>query len=63
MTRLEKAALNHAAEEIRYQRSPQAKIDAAFDRKRRIQADKKAGHSPACGIMKCHPSCPSLRCD
>lgn len=62
MTRSEKAALNHAAEWLRYSRSPQAKRDAAADTRRRAQADRKAGHTPACGLMKCAHSCPTLRC-
>lgn len=63
MNGLEKAALGHAAEWIKYSRSPQARRDAAQDRKRRIAADKKAGHSTLCGLNKCHPSCPSLTCN
>lgn len=62
MNRLERAALSHAAEHLRYQRSPQARKDAEADRARRIKADKAAGHSPLCGLTQCHASCPSLRC-
>lgn len=62
MTRTEKAALAHAAEWLRYSRSPQATRDAAADLVSRAKADRKAGHSTMCGLDKCHPSCPSLRC-
>jgi len=62
MNRLEAAALRHAAEWLRYSRSPQARLDAAADAARRAQADKAAGHSPRCGLLRCHPDCPSLRC-
>lgn len=57
MHSLEKAALKHAAEWLRYVRSPQAKIDLERDKKRRAAADRKAGHSPLCSFTKCHPSC------
>jgi hypothetical protein len=57
MNRLEKDSLKHAAEWLRYSRSPQALLDAEQDRLRRIEGDKKAGHSPLCSLTKCHPSC------
>lgn len=57
MTRLERAALDHAKEWLRYQSSPQAKRDAEIDRKRRAERDKAAGHLPTCGILKCSPHC------
>jgi len=59
---LEKAALKNASEWLRYSRSPQARLDAERDAAKRVKADRKAGHSPLCGIMKCHETCPSLRC-
>lgn len=62
MTRMEQAALRHVAEYHRYTNSPQARIDAERDRARRIAADKKAGHTPMCGLLKCHHSCPKLAC-
>lgn len=61
MDGLERAALKHAAEWLRYSRSPQARHDAEQDRKARIQADKKSGHTPMCGLMECHPSCTHQR--
>lgn len=57
MNGMEKAALNHAAEWLRYSRSPQARRDADQDRQRRLVADRATGHSPACTLTKCHPSC------
>jgi hypothetical protein len=63
MNRMEKAALSHAAEWLRYSRSPQAKLDFQVDVRRREALTRKQGHIPQCGILKCHPDCPSLRCD
>lgn len=57
MSPAERNALKHAAEELAYRRSPQAKADAAADRARRDSADRKAGHLPTCGILKCAPGC------
>ena len=54
---LERAALKHAADELRYQRSPQAAIDRLADGARRAEADKKAGHLLTCGLMRCAPGC------
>lgn len=53
----ERAALQHAADELAYRRSPQAKIDAEADRARRERADRAAGHLPTCGLLKCDPKC------
>jgi hypothetical protein len=63
MRRLEAAALRHAAAQLRYQRSAQAKRDREADATRRAQADRAAGHLPACGLLRCCPSCPTLRCE
>jgi hypothetical protein len=57
LTTLERAALQHAAAEQAYRRSPQARRDAVADRDRRAAADRKAGHSPACTLAKCAPDC------
>jgi hypothetical protein len=54
---LEVAALQHAAAELNYQRSPQAARDRRADASRRAAADKKAGHLPTCGLMRCAPGC------
>lgn len=62
MNRMEKAALNHAAEWLRYSRSPQAKRDLAADIARREALSRKQGHLPSCGLLKCRPECPSLVC-
>lgn len=58
---LERAALEHAREELAYQRSPQAAKDREADAVRRAAADRKAGHSPACGLTTCAPCCPSRK--
>lgn len=57
MNTAERNALKHAADELTYRRSPQAKADAAADQQRREAADRKAGHLPTCGILKCAPGC------
>ena len=58
MTSMERAALNHAAEWLRYSRSARALLDADRDRRRRATADAAAGHSPNCTLVKCFPPCP-----
>lgn len=57
MTRLEKAALAHAAEWLRYAKSPQARRDLEQSKATRALADRKAGHSALCSLTKCHPTC------
>lgn len=61
MNRLEVAALRHAADWLRYSRSPQAKRDMAIEAVNMAKADKANGHTPQCGLMKCSPNCPSIR--
>jgi hypothetical protein len=58
---MEQASLAHAADELRYRRSGQAAKDLAADIARRDALTKAQGHSLKCGILKCHPECPSLR--
>ena len=60
MRSMEKAALDHAAAELRYRRSQKARDDLAADKARRNALTKSQGHSLKCGILKCHPECPSL---
>lgn len=57
MNQMEKASLNHAAEWLRYQKSPKAKDDLAADITRRTRLTIAQGHSTKCGILKCHPEC------
>ena len=57
MTRMEKAALAHVVDWKKYQRSPQYAADLRQSRAAREAQDIKAGHSPACSLTKCHPSC------
>ncbi len=57
MTKMERAALDHARDWLRYQNSPQYRLDVAVDRKRRESADKAAGHLPSCSLTKCSPDC------
>lgn len=61
-TTMEQAALGHAADELRYQRSQKARDDLAADIARRDRLTLAQGHSLKCGILKCHPECPRLRC-
>ena len=62
MNRMEKASLHHVAEWMRYSKSPQYLRDLKADIAQREAIDRKAGHSPKCGLLKCHPSCGTLRC-
>ena len=57
MNRMEKAALQHVREELRYRQSAQALNDLAADIAKRAKLDRAQGHSPKCGILKCHPDC------
>jgi hypothetical protein len=57
MNKFEKAALEHVAAELKYQRSTQAAADRIKDMDRRARADRKLGHSPKCTLTKCHPEC------
>jgi hypothetical protein len=57
MNKMERAALQHVRSELRYQQSKRARIDRAADIARRAKIDRALGHSPKCGILKCHPDC------
>lgn len=59
MNQMERQSLKHAADWLRYSKSPEYKMDASIDKERRAASDKKSGHSPACSLTKCHPNCPS----
>lgn len=48
------------AEEARYSRSQRSALDNLIDKQRRVQADISNGHSPRCGLLRCHPTCPRL---
>jgi len=61
MTKMEQAALDHVRAELRYQRSSRARNDLAADIARRARIDRMQGHSPKCGILKCHPDCKAER--
>lgn len=61
MQQMEQAALNHAADELRYQRSQKARNDLAADTARRNRLTITQGHSLKCGIMKCHPECKRVK--
>jgi hypothetical protein len=50
MTRMEQSSLQHAKEELEYQRSPQAATDLAADKARRAALDKKVGATPGQGF-------------
>jgi hypothetical protein len=57
MNQMERTALNHAAEWLRYQKSQKARDDLAADITRRNRLTINQGHSLKCGILKCHPEC------
>jgi hypothetical protein len=61
MNPMEKKALQHAADELRYRKSKQARIDAENDKRRREAADIKAGHLPQCSLLRCAPTCPRCK--
>jgi len=61
MSQLEKMSLKHAMDEIAYQRSKQAVIDLEAGKLARAAADRKAGHTPQCTLMRCANNCPSVR--
>jgi hypothetical protein len=58
MNTLEKQALKHAEEYLRYARSKQSVTDMQIDAAKRRQADRAAGHLPACSLTKCCRDCP-----
>lgn len=62
MNNMEKAALQHALAELKYQSSKQAKIDLEIDKERRKFLDIKNNHSPLCSLTKCHPECHRFKC-
>lgn len=59
MNEMEKSALKHAAEQLRYQRSPQYKIDRENDKRKRAARDKAFGHTPQCSLTRCAEGCRS----
>jgi hypothetical protein len=60
MNSLEKMALKHVAAELRYQRSKQAAIDLQAGKLARVAADRRAGHTPQCGLLRCSKDCQSV---
>jgi hypothetical protein len=60
MNTFEQTSLKHAAAELAYQRSPQAAIDLRAGKLARAAADRKAGHTPQCTLMRCAKNCPSI---
>lgn len=61
MKEIEKSSLRHAKDWLDYQRSPQAKADLAADKAKRDELTLKQGHSLKCGLLKCHPECPTQK--
>ena len=59
MNRMERAAQEHARDELHYRASTRAIADMANDKSAREKADRKIGHSPKCSLTKCHPECSS----
>jgi hypothetical protein len=53
--------MKRAAEARKWMRSPQRDKERLADIAAQRAADIKLGHSPKCGLMKCHPECPSLK--
>lgn len=57
ISKMERAALEHAAGELAYRKSPQYHRDQIADAERRVKADRAAGHLPTCGLLRCAPGC------
>ena len=55
----QKSALYHVRGYWRDVRSGKIDRDIAKDIKRRAELDRKLGHSPDCGLLKCAPECKS----
>lgn len=56
-TSMERAALEHVKEYLRYENSPQAAIDRAKDKAERAANDIRAGHTPECTLARCASTC------
>mgnify|MGYP001585025605 CR=1 FL=1 len=54
---MERAALDHARAQLRYERSSQAVRDRRADKVRRATCDARHGHVPECGLLRCAPGC------
>lgn len=61
MNKMEQAAQNHLREYWEMVRSGEWDRLERADRAKRLAANKKLGHSPKCGILKCHPDCKAGR--
>ena len=57
MNALEQMSLKHAKAELAYQRSAQAAIDLQVGKLARAAADRKAGHTPQCTLIRCANNC------
>lgn len=57
MRTFERMVLQHVAEELAYQRTAQARIDLKAGKLAREAADRKAGHTPQCTLMRCASEC------
>lgn len=53
--------MKRAEEARQWLKSPQREKERLADIAAQAAADVKAGHSSKCGLMKCHPECPSLK--
>ena len=61
MNKWEREQLQRAIEAESYIKSPEYAAIVEEERKQQEEADIAAGHSPKCGLNKCHPECPSLK--
>ena len=57
MTEFDAFQMRRAAEAARFLRSAEYKKAEREDKIFRAAADRKVGHTPLCGILKCHHSC------
>ena len=61
MTRMERAALEGAAQWVAYARSPAYAADMAKARALRDDWDRAAGQSPRCTLTRCAPDCGAIK--
>lgn len=59
MTKNDFFQLQRAKEAILWAKHPDRQLELLIDKAKRVRADIKAGHSPLCGLNKCHATCKS----
>lgn len=57
MTPFERFQLQRAKDAERWMKSAEYRKEERENKILREAIDRKLGHTPLCGILKCHPSC------